>query len=412
MIGIEHADGPMKADRTISVLVAHDEGLLGAWVTDHILPEAGVVVAEVADSLSPTADEVQASEADLLVVACSKAFDDALELVQWWVAHRAGRPVVVLCQTHMNGFVQRAFTAGADDLVVLEPGPDVSAASSRHVAFALQKAMARKLTSGESENAGATVICVLGPKGGVGKTVSACNLAVSLAGRSKRVVLVDVDLQFGDVALSLGLRPDSTSYDLATSGGSLDAEKVDAFLTTHPTGLRVLAAPLRPDQTGLVTAEFMSDVIAVLRDQYEYVVVDTPPTFTPEVISMIDSSTYVCMVGMLDALSLKNTRLGLETLELMGYPADGIRVVLNRANSNVGITGRDVLSILGRSPDILVPSNREIPRSVNQGDPIVLSQARSEPAKAFNALAGLFYQTAASGAAGKRRRTRLGRSRG
>jgi pilus assembly protein CpaE len=409
MIGIEHPDGSVKPDRTISVVVAHDHGLLGPWVTDHILPDAGIVVADVADSLSPVANEVQTSKADVLVVACSSDFDEALGLVEWWVAHHAGRPVIVLCPSHSDGFVQRAFTAGADDLVVLEPGPDVSAASSQHVVFALQKAMARKLTPAENGTTGATMICVLGPKGGVGKTVTTCNLAVSLAGRSKRVVLVDVDLQFGDVALSLGLRPESTAYDLAISGGSLDAEKLDAFLMTHPTGLRVLAAPLRPDQTGVVTAEFMADVIAALRDQYEYVIVDTPPTFTPEVIAMIDSSTYVCMVGMLDALSLKNTRLGLETLDLMGYPADGIRLVLNRANSSVGITGRDVVTILGRSPDILVPSSREIPRSVNQGEPIVLSQSRSEPAKAFNALAELFYLPTSAAAAGKRRRTRLGR---
>jgi pilus assembly protein CpaE len=411
MIGVEHLDGPVKPERTISVVVAYDAGLFGAWLTDHILPDAGIVVADVADSLSPVADEVQTSDADLLIVACSHEYDEALELVGWWVAHRGGRPVVVLCQTHADGFVKRAFAAGADDLVVVEPGPDVSGASSEHVVFALQKAMARKLTPGENGDTGGTMICVLGPKGGVGKTVTACNIAVALAGRSKRVVLVDVDLQFGDVALSLGLRPESTSYDLAISGGSLDAEKLDAFLMTHPTGLRVLAAPLRPDQTGVVTAEFMTDVIAALRDQYEYVIVDTPPTFTPEVIAMIDSSTCICMVGMLDAPSLKNTRLGLETLELMGYPAGGIRLVLNRANSSVGITGRDVLTILGRSPDVLVPSSREIPRSVNQGEPIVRSQARSESAKAFNALADMFYRPAVSADTGKRRRTRLGRSR-
>jgi pilus assembly protein CpaE len=98
------------------------------------------------------------------------------------------------------------------------------------------------------------------------------------------------------------------------------------------------------------------------------------------------------MVGMLDALSLKNTRLGLETLELMGYPAERIRVVLNRANTSVGITGSDVQRVLGRSPDILVPSNRDVARSVNSGEPIVLSQKRSDAARAFSALASIFIE--------------------
>jgi pilus assembly protein CpaE len=115
---------------------------------------------------------------------------------------------------------------------------------------------------------------------------------------------------------------------------------------------------------------------------------------------------------MLDALSLKNTRLGLETLELMGYPPDRVRVVLNRANTSVGITGHDVVSILGRSPDVLVPSSRDITRSVNQGDPIVLSQKRSEAARSFNALAELLTAPAQTGARRRRNRTLLGRSRG
>jgi pilus assembly protein CpaE len=136
----------------------------------------------------------------------------------------------------------------------------------------------------------------------------------------------------------------------------------------------------------------MADVYALLRDEYDFIVVDTPPSFTPEVITSIDGSTYVCMVGMLDALSLKNTRLGMETLELMGYDPDRVRVVLNRANTSVGITRNDVVSILGRVPDILVPSHRDIARSVNEGAPVVVSQRRSEGARAFESLAGLFTQ--------------------
>ncbi len=109
-------------------------------------------------------------------------------------------------------------------------------------------------------------------------------------------------------------------------------------------------------------------------------------------ITAIDASSYICMVGMLDALSLKNTRLGMETLDLMGYEPDRIRVVLNRANTSVGITHSDVISILGRTPDILVPSHRDIARSVNEGAPVVVSQRRSEAARSFEALAGLFTE--------------------
>src|SRR5205085_948217 len=134
------------------------------------------------------------------------------------------------------------------------------------------------------------MICILGPKGGTGKTLTACNLAVSLALSGQRVAIVDLDLQFGDVALSLGMAPEKTIYDLAKSGGTLDAEKLDGYMIAHESGVKVLAAPTRPDHASTVTVTFLRDVYAVLRSSYDYVLVDTPPGFTPEVIASIDSS--------------------------------------------------------------------------------------------------------------------------
>jgi pilus assembly protein CpaE len=231
---------------------------------------------------------------------------------------------------------------------------------------------------------------VLGPKGGTGKTLTSCNLAVSLAAHGRKVALVDLDLQFGDVGLALGLAPERTVYDLAKSGGSVDAEKVESFLTTHASGVRVLMAPTRPDQAAAISVEFLRDVYAALRASNDFVIVDTAPGFTSEVIASIDSSSHVCMVGMLDAPSLKNTKLGLETLELMGYDDDRIRLVLNRADTRVGIAHDEVVAITGRAPDILIPSDREISCSVNEGVPVVFGRSRSDAARGFHSLARLY----------------------
>jgi pilus assembly protein CpaE len=369
----------------IRALVAHDSGIAGGWVADHIAPGSGIRVLAVVDSLSP--DAVSDADADVLVIACAAERDSALALVHWWTVNRPERPVVVLCPVSPNGFVGQAFSAGADDLMVIEPGVHVSQEVSHQLAFALQKAVARKATPPGAGSEGGAMICVLGPKGGTGKTLTCANLALALVEAGNRVVLVDLDLQFGDIALSLGLTPQSTISDLATSGGQLDSAKVDAYLATHPSGLRALIAPTRPDQASKVGMDFLRELYAVLRAGYDHVIVDTPPGFAPEVIATIDASSHVCMVGMLDALSLKNTKLGLETLELMGYDAHQVRLVLNRADSSVGITHNDVLSILGRPPDVLVPSHRDVTRSVNEGVPMVIAHKRSEAAKAFQALA-------------------------
>jgi pilus assembly protein CpaE len=256
--------------------------------------------------------------------------------------------------------------------------------------FTVEKALARR--RGEraitAQKLG-RMICVLGLKGGSGKTLTASNLAVSLADAGHSVALVDLDLQFGDVGLTLGMSPERTLYDLVRSGGSLDAEKLGDFLTVHPSGIRALLAPARPDQAGVVTPAFLKEVYPLLRAMHDFVIVDTPPTFTPEVIGAVDASSEVCMVAMLDSLSLKNTKLGLETLELMDY-AGPVSLVLNRADSNVGISPEDVVSIMGREPNLLVPSDRNVTRSVNQGEPIALLHRRSDAARAFHTLAGMY----------------------
>jgi pilus assembly protein CpaE len=131
----------------------------------------------------------------------------------------------------------------------------------------------------------------------------------------------------------------------------------------------------------------LREIYAGLRSTHDYVLVDTPPGFTPEVISTIDTSTNVVVVGMLDSLSLKNTKLGLETLDLMGYDPARIKVVLNRADSRVGINPEDVEAVLGRRPDVLVPSDREIPRALNEGAAIVSARPDSDASKAFRRLA-------------------------
>jgi pilus assembly protein CpaE len=327
-----------------------------------------------------------------MLVACAGDSDNALSFVQGISRHYPDRPIIVLRWGSPNGFVSRAFAAGAEDIVNLPEsnGQALSAAererSTADVLLALEKTLARRSRVRTVAPAQGQMITVLGPKGGAGKTLTSCSVAITLAEAGKRVVLVDLDLQFGDVALALGVPPGDTIYDLVQSGGSLDAEKLSAYLAEHESGVRVLMAPARPDQASAIDMDFLRTVFDLLRESEDFVVVDTAPGFTPEVIASIDASTEICMVGMLDSLSLKNTKIGLETLDLMGVSRQKIKLVLNRADSRVGITREDVQAVTGRPPDVLVPSHRDIPRSVNEARPIVRSQPRSDAARALRSL--------------------------
>src|SRR5258708_11141846 len=203
----------------IKAFIALDTGM-SRDVVEQAFPQSGdIEVVGFVEGLDEAWLTLQEVPSDILVIACTGHSEKALVLIDGAVKQRPTRPVVVFGYGSPNGFVNRVFEAGADDVVVLPQDPEA-------VRFALQKAIVRK-TGGSSARLGgqARLVCVLGPKGGSGKTLTATSLSVALAELGKRVALVDLDLQFGDVGLCMGLKPDRTIYDLVRSGGSLDEEK-------------------------------------------------------------------------------------------------------------------------------------------------------------------------------------------
>jgi pilus assembly protein CpaE len=377
-------------NRQAGTVFAVLDGSIDPQLVQSSLPAGSALLVsqftEGAESLMSALDK---ASPDLVLIGCGDDSEaGAIDLIK---RTRTGRPdgaLVVIRTGSVNGFMDQAFRAGADDLITL-PQP------SESIAFVFEKAMSRRRGGTPSTSLG-SMICIVGPKGGTGKTLTACNLAVALALAGKRAVIVDVDLQFGDVGIALGISPERTLYDLALSGGSQDADKLDQFLVPHSSGARALLAPTRPDQAGAIHVNFLRDVYAGLRAGNDFVIVDTPPAFSPEVIASIDGATDLCVVGMLDALSLKDTKIGIETLALMGYDSADLKLVLNRADSSVGISHGDVEAILGRRPDICVPSDRAIPRAITDGQPIVLAEPGSGAAQAFRDLAALFINDRAA----------------
>jgi pilus assembly protein CpaE len=399
----------------LKAIVGLDGGVDIAAVESLLDAQPSVSLASPMGDLTDAWGALDEAICDLVLVACEGDGERALSFVAAAVKERPQVPVVVAYQGAPNGFVSAAFEAGADEVLMLPAEADGAVAPpASDVLFTFQKALARRNGApSASAQRHSRTICVLGPKGGIGKTVVASNLGVALASEGASVALVDLNLQCGDLALALGLQPERTIYDLATSGGALDAEKLDAFLGRHESGARVLMAPTRPDQSSSVTVEFLGRAYSLLRAMHDYVIVDTPPGFTPEVIASIDGASDVCMVATLDVLSLKSTKVGLETLRLMGYDLSRLRLVLNRADSRVGLSADDVTTILDRAPDVLVPSHRDITRTVNEAELIVTSSPRSEAARAFKKLAHLYdpvaQPTSNGAAAGRRRRLRKGR---
>jgi pilus assembly protein CpaE len=246
---------------------------------------------------------------------------------------------------------------------------------------------------------------VFSPKGGTGKTVISTNLATALAKREgRRTLLLDLDLQFGDAAIVLGMEPEKTIYDLVVAPGELDPEKLAGYVTRHKSGLDVLAAPMRPEDAELIVESKVTALIEVARASYDAIVVDTSPFFHGPMLATLDRTDELLVLCGLDVPTLKNVRLALQTLELLSFPTSRVRFVLNRANTKVGLSKKEVETALKVQIGVELPSDRQVPVSVNQGNPIVLSDSGSDFAKALYALAKTIVQADNKGASQKKRR--------
>jgi pilus assembly protein CpaE len=302
------------------------------------------------------------------------------ELAQ--VREHTQTPVVILASGEASAMLEQALDSDIADVLLLPQLAD-------NVVFAIRKAahVGRRLQAEGGHGRRGQILTVFSPKGGTGKTVTATNLACSFAkNEKKRALLIDLDLQFGDAAIMLGVEPEKTIYDLVVAPGELDTEKLAGYTTRHTSGLDVLPAPLRPEDAELVTEVKITRLLEVARESYDVIVVDTSPFFHGPMLATLDRTDELMVLCGLDVPTLKNVKLSLHTLDLLSFPANKIRYVLNRANSKVGMKKTEVEQALGVKIDFEVPSDRAVPLAVNRGLPTVLADGGSDFSRAVREM--------------------------
>jgi pilus assembly protein CpaE len=290
------------------------------------------------------------------------------------VRAQTAAPVILLASGTPSTLLEEALESDVADVLLL---PQLS----ENVVFAIRKAShaGRRLQAQGGHGRRGRIVTVFSPKGGTGKTVTATNLAAALAKhQGKRTLLLDLDLQFGDAAIMLGIEPEKTIYDLVTAPGELDSEKLAGYTTRHVCGLDLLPAPLRPEDAELVTEGKLTRLLEVARESYDVIVVDTSPFFHGPMLATLDRTDELMMLCGLDVPTLKNVRLSLQTLDLLSFPTARISFVLNRANSKVGMSKKEVEGALGVKITHEVPSDRAVPLAVNRGNPAVLADGGAE----------------------------------
>ena len=302
--------------------------------------------------------------------------------------------VVMMSVQGEADYLRRSMLAGAREFLVKPFSSDELNASIRQVSARERDKLSRMavmpVTAGSNGGGGprsgepgesGTVVAVFSPKGGVGRTTVAVNLAVAAANElGKSVVIMDASFQFGDVGVLLNLNPKSKSIaDLIPELEAGEPDSLDTFLIKHTAGIHVLLAPPSPETAEMITASGVRKIIESLRRNHDLVIVDCTSYFNDTTLAVLDAADVILTMLSLEITSIKNMRLFLEVTEQLGYEAGKVRLVLNRADSALGIRVTDVEHSIGRKVDeTIVSDGRSVVYALNRGVPFFLSNREAQ----------------------------------
>lgn len=369
---------------------------------------ADVVMADSLQSLMAAIDE--RPEEELVIIGADAPLSIATDVAERYRVERPPLGVILLRRRVDVAAMSEALRAGVREVVPVDDAEALLQACTRSVAVSRQL---RHLETRSGESGHGRVVLVFGAKGGCGKTTVATNLAAALAQSNVgRVCLVDLNLDFGDVAIAMQVEPTRTVSDALGMQGGLDREGLRSMVVSAGERLDLLLAPRQPADAEFIGADLVEEVIRLLAEIYDFVVIDSPPAFNEGVLKCFDLADSYVLLTTLDMMALKNFKVTLDTLDALGYPRARWRVVLNRCDSHVGLTAEDVEAVIGLPIEVRLPSSKDVPASINRGVPLVVDSPRHPFSREVLALAHSESRDRAvvEPRSGRRTQSRLGRA--
>jgi pilus assembly protein CpaE len=375
-------------DEQIHVLIVDDTAETRANLSKLLLFDEQVAVVGEAGDGSEAIEMARELQPDVILMDINMPVMDGISATEQLSVDLPQTGIIILSVQGEQEYLRKAMAAGAREYLIKPPAID-DLTRTIHQVYELQQK--RKLSRAEAEEPVARpgeIVTLFSTKGGVGKSTIAVNIGVALAQSGKKAVIVDLNLQFGDVAMLLNLTPRRTIADVA---GEADLSKTmipDGYIMTHASGLRVLPAPLRPEYAEMVTAAQIGQILHVLQTQYEYIIVDTRPVFDDITLAALDQSGLILLVANLDVLTIKSLKLGLEVMASLHYESAKLKLVLNQATLEAGIAPHDLESSLQFPVGYRLPCDPKTAlAAVNKGIPIVSGEPKTPLGEGLTKLA-------------------------
>ncbi|MGF1618561.1 MAG: CpaE family protein [Acidimicrobiia bacterium] len=355
---------------------------------------------ELFDGRLPTARSIEAASqvvasSDVRMVLLGPSYTEGSAMEEIRTLHNEDPSLIVMLVAELvtSDLLRQAMRSGVSDVIEVpldEQKVEEAIERFAHDVLKRPKAAGTTAPAAPEEGEKGRIVTVWSAKGGSGTTVVSTNLALLLNRiQDKKVVLVDADLQFGDVCLVLQLEPKFTMVNAAHELHHLDSELLESLLTEHPSGLKVLAAPLEPAFADDITTAGLMHMIEILRENYDYIIIDTASMLDELILSLVEKSDQVLMVVDMDLPSVKNAKLALDTLRLLKFSTGAVSLVMNRSNSRSKLDNKEIEAALKISIDAAVPSDALVAASVNEGRPVVESEPKSKVARGLETVAAL-----------------------
>lgn len=334
---------------------------------------------------------------DIAVLDTAGTSDDlALGLAADLTARTAVSVILVAPSAHRLAL--GALRAGVRDVLpATAPPPELREALDRIARLREHRVPATAPAPGPDQRVGGRVITVTSPKGGVGKTTVATNLAVGLAQRApQQVVLVDADLHFGDVASALNLSPQHTLPEIALGPAAGDTIAVKSFLARHATGLYVVAGSDSPAAADAVGPADLSRLVELLRGQFAHIVIDTAPGLGDHTLAALDRTDDLVLVTSLDVPGVRGLRKEIDTLADLDMVVGSRHIVVNFDDASRGMSIADVEATIRTKVDVVLPQSKAVPLSTNQGIPLLQGGGRDKVTRELRSLLDVFAPAPAS----------------